>query len=311
MTNKNSFQSYSKLLNNAIKNINKIVKGKEKQIQIAISTIIAKGHLLIEDHPGVGKTTLAKTLASTFGMDFKRIQCTSDLLPGDLIGITYFNQKTREFLFKKGPVFTEFLLLDELNRAQPKTQSALLEAMEERQISHDLETYQLPDYYMVVATKNPYEEIGTFKLPLSQLDRFTASISLGHPDQSVEREILKSVDLSDKKIETIISIEQLIAIQELVPTITLSETILDEIQEIIAYTRKKDYFLSGISTRGAKSFVRLLQGYALVQGRDYVKPEDLRDTLECVLVHRIVTKDGKTVTQKDIQKFYEETDRNF
>jgi MoxR-like ATPase len=151
----NSLRYYSRLLNTAIENINEVVKGKNKQVQIAMATIIAKGHLLIEDHPGVGKTTLAKTLASIFGMDFKRIQCTSDLLPGDLTGITYFDQKNREFVFKKGPIFTEFLLLDELNRAQAKTQSALLEAMEERQVSHDLETYKLPEYYIALATKKP------------------------------------------------------------------------------------------------------------------------------------------------------------
>ena len=310
MIEMDSFKNYSKLLHKAIENINKQVKGKNKQIEIAMSTIIARGHLLIEDQPGVGKTTLAKTIAATFGMDFKRIQATSDLLPGDLIGITYFNQKSREFVFKKGPIFTEFLLLDELNRAQAKTQSALLEVMEERQVSHDMQTYKLPDYYMVVATKNPYEEIGTFKLPLSQLDRFTTSISLGYPEKSVEREILKRTDIQQSQAKSIISIEELVKIQKLVPQITLSDTILDEIQDIIAYTREDENFLSGISTRGALSFVRLLQGYAFLHGRDYVKPEDIRDTLESVLRHRIVTKDSKAINQTDIDRFYAQIDRN-
>lgn len=296
------------LLHEALEKIHYYIKGKKPQITIAMSTILSKGHLLIEDHPGVGKTTLAKTLAAIFGMDFKRVQCTSDLLPGDLTGVTYFNQKSHEFAFRKGPIFTDFLLLDELNRAQPKTQSAFLEALEERQVTHDSQTYPLSEHYVVVATKNPHEEVGTFRLPVSQLDRFAASISLGYPDSVIERDILRAKDRKLELPQAMISIEQLLQLQKQVLDVTISDELLDEIQSLIALTRQKDRFLTGLSTRGAIALVRLTQAFAMLQGRDYAKPEDLRHTLKPVLRHRILKIDGKELSNEEIWQLHEETD---
>lgn len=278
--------------------LNTVILGKEQQVKLALTAIFANGHLLVEDLPGMGKTTLAHALYKVLGLDYNRVQFTSDLLPADLIGASVFNAQASSFEFHRGPVFSSVFLADELNRATPKAQSALLEAMEEGQVSVDGETYALPKPFFVIATQNPQSQSGTFPLPESQLDRFILRVSLGYPDPAIEREILKGKKgrASLNQVKQILSKEKLLYIQHQVPEIKISETLLDYVQRLIAKTRQSDLCHLGLSPRGAIALVKSSQSWALLQGRDYVLPEDVQAVFVAVAGHRII---GKTETQGD------------
>jgi len=281
-------------INTIIDEIEKRIVGKREKIQLALCAFLANGHLLIEDLPGVGKTTLAKVFSRVLGLEYSRVQFTSDLLPSDILGINYFDTTSSSFRFKQGPIFSQFLLADEINRATPKTQSALLEAMEEHQISIDGKTMPLPEPFFVMATKNPYEEVGTFELPSSQLDRFAISFSLGYPDQKAERSILSSsAQLELGQLQSI-DLETINILREAVDKIHISDDLLDYLQEILAFTRDSGLYTQGISTRGALALSRLSKAWALIQDRDYVIPSDLVFLLPYVTAHRLKSKEGSS-----------------
>jgi len=279
-------KQYPKDIEKIITAIETVIQGKSDKIELALATFLANGHLLIDDLPGVGKTTLAKTMAQVLGLKYNRVQFTSDLLPSDIIGVNYYDTNNATFIFKKGAIFSQFLLADEINRASPKTQSALLEAMEESQVSVDGTTHPLPEPFFVVATKNPFEEVGTFELPSSQLDRFMISFSLGYPDAKAERNIL----LSNSKNETVLealSPENITSLREQSSNIHLSESLLDYLQDIIRFTRESGLFQNGLSTRGAIALSEVSKAYAFIQGRDFVTPEDLKTILPFIIAHRL------------------------
>jgi len=285
-------------INNSLDSINQVILGKEKQVKLAFTAILANGHLLVEDLPGMGKTTLAHALYKVLGLDYNRVQFTSDLLPADLIGASVFNAQSSSFEFHPGPVFSSIFLADELNRATPKAQSALLEAMEEGQVSVDGKTYTLPEPFFVIATQNPQSQSGTFPLPESQLDRFLLRISLGYPDPEIEREILlgNKGRASLNQIKQVLSKDSLLEIQHLVPQIKISDTLMDYLQRLVAKTRQDELCHLGLSPRGAIALVKSSQSWALLQGRDYVLPEDVQAVFVAVVGHRLV---GKTETQGD------------
>ncbi|CAA6807129.1 MAG: FIG022979: MoxR-like ATPases [uncultured Thiotrichaceae bacterium] len=282
-----------------LKELNQIILGKEQQVKLALTCLIADGHLLVEDLPGMGKTTLAHALSYVLGLDYKRVQFTSDLLPGDLIGASVFNAQNSEFTFHKGPVFSSLFLADELNRATPKAQSALLEAMEEGQVSVDGQTYALPEPFFVIATQNPQSQYGTFPLPESQLDRFMLRISLGYPDPSVERRILLGQQgrAALGEVKQILSQDNLLKLQRLVPQVKVSETLLDYVQRLIAQTRQSDFCHLGLSPRGAQALMKSSQCWAMLQGRGHVLPEDVQAVFVAVVGHRLV---GKKETRGDL-----------
>lgn len=259
-------------------------------MQLALACLLANGHLLIEDLPGMGKTTLAHALSKTLGLEYSRVQFTSDLLPADLIGASVFNAQSSSFSFHHGPVFSSIFLADELNRATPKAQSALLEAMEESQVSVDGVTYPLPEPFFVIATQNPQSQSGTFSLPESQLDRFMFRISLGYPEPSIEREILKGNRGRDalNEVKQILSRESLLQIQQLVPQVKVSDTLLNYVQRLIAQTRQDDLCHLGLSPRGALALMKSAKCWALLKGREHVLPEDVQAVFVAVVGHRII-----------------------
>ena len=269
--------------------------GKREPIALALATFFARGHLLLEDIPGVGKTTLAKHLSQVLGLHFGRIQFTSDMLPSDILGINYYNQKEGNFVFKKGPIFTSFLLADEINRSMPKTQSALLQAMEEGIVTIDTEAYELQKPFFVMATQNTHEEVGTFPLPNSQLDRFMCSFGIGYPDKVSEREVLKG-ETSHKTVQTksLLTYTQIESYMQLASEVSLSDVLLDFIQEIIAYTRESGLFEYGLSTRGALALIAMLKSWAMMQGRTYATPDDVQMVTGIVCNHRLRFKEGNT-----------------
>jgi MoxR-like ATPase len=282
----------------SLNELNKVILGKEQQVRLALTCVLASGHLLLEDLPGMGKTTLAHALSNVLGLDYKRIQFTSDLLPADLIGASIFDAKASTFSFHPGPIFSSIFLADELNRATPKAQSALLEAMEEGQVSIDGETHKLPDPFFVIATQNPQSQSGTFPLPESQLDRFMFRLSLGYPDPNVERELLKGGQGRSalNQVKRILSPESIKQIQRLIPQVNVSETLLDYVQRLIAQTRQDDLCHLGLSPRGAIALMTSSQCWALLKGRSHVLPEDVQAVFVAVVGHRIV---GKKETQGD------------
>jgi len=269
--------------------------GKREPIALALATFFARGHLLLEDIPGVGKTTLAKHLSQVLGLHFGRIQFTSDMLPSDILGINYYNQKEGAFVFKKGPIFTSFLLADEINRSMPKTQSALLQAMEEGIVTIDTEAYELQKPFFVMATQNTHEEVGTFPLPNSQLDRFMCSFGIGYPDTVSERAILKG-ETTHQSVQTqvLLTPTQIESYMQQASDVTLSDTLLDFIQEIIAYTRESGLFEYGLSTRGALALIAMLKSWAMMQGRTYATPDDVQMVTGIVCNHRLRFKEGNT-----------------
>jgi MoxR-like ATPase len=273
--------------------------GKREPIALALATFFAGGHLLLEDIPGVGKTTLAKHLSQVLGLEFGRIQFTSDMLPSDILGINYYNQKEGSFIFKKGPIFTSFLLADEINRSMPKTQSALLQAMEEGVITIDATAYTLPTPFFVIGTQNPHEEVGTFPLPTSQLDRFMCSFGIGYPDRSSEREILKGETGHSSAIsKPMLSPQQIASYMEQASSVTLSDTLLDFLQEIIAYTRESGLFEYGLSTRGALALTAMTKSLAMLQGRNYAIADDLQTVTSVVCAHRLQFTEGITTAKR-------------
>ncbi len=266
-----------------------IILGKDRQLRLALTCILARGHLLIEDVPGVGKTTLAHVMARLLGLDFQRIQFTSDLLPADIIGVSIYNRDSAGFQFHPGPIFHSFILADEINRATPKTQSALLEAMEENQVTTEGETRKLPQPFVVIATQNPTHQIGTFPLPESQLDRFMMRIELGYPDAQAERELLKGSDRRDMiaSLQACLNGEVLRDLQTQVAQIHIADALLDYAQALIAHSRKPSLYVSGLSPRAGLALLRSAQAWALLDGRKNVIPEDLQAVMPAVIGHRL------------------------
>ena len=271
-------------------NLSKVLKGKDDIIEFAITALLTGGHLLIEDVPGVGKTTLAHALAQSIECTFKRIQFTSDLLPSDVIGVTIFNEATRDFEFKHGPIFANVVLADEINRATPKTQSAMLEAMNEGQVTVDNMTYQIAKPFFIVATQNPYEHSGTYPLPESQLDRFALSIKIGYPDEASEREIARStkLKLSPTALSPVLSSDEALSMQKCAEAVKVEEDLLNYIVTISTATRQHPSVRLGVSPRGTRDFYRSAQAMALVSGRDYIIPDDVKKLAVPALAHRIL-----------------------
>lgn len=266
-----------------------IILGKERQLRQALACLLARGHLLIEDLPGVGKTTLAHTLARLLGLDFQRIQFTSDMLPADILGISVFDRASGAFRFHPGPVFTQVVLADEINRATPKAQSALLEAMEERQVTIEGETRRLPEPFFVIATQNPSHQIGTFPLPESQLDRFLMRIELGYPDRAAERELLEGRDRRALLAEAtpLLDPAALAAAQEQAARLHVAGPLLDYVQALAAHTRTAPEWKNGLSPRAGLGLVAAARAWAMLDGRDHVLPEDVQAVLPAVAAHRL------------------------
>jgi MoxR-like ATPase len=265
------------------------IRGKPEVLRLSLACLLARGHLLIEDVPGVGKTTLAQALARSVDSSFHRLQFTSDMLPSDVLGVTIYNAHAEDFEFKPGPVFTHFLLADEINRATPKTQSALLEAMNERQVTIDGRSWPLAQPFMVIATQNPVEHHGTYPLPESQLDRFLMRIRIGYPDEAAERQILRhSAEPGLEKIHAVISSEDLLHLQETVGHVAVDEALVDYMLAIVKRTREHEALAMGVSPRGAQALFRASQALAAVEGRDYVTPDDVKRMVVPVFAHRVL-----------------------
>jgi MoxR-like ATPase len=281
---------------------NRIILGKESAIRLALACLFARGHLLIEDLPGVGKTTLSHVLASTLGLGFQRIQFTSDLLPADILGVSVYSRETGAFSFHPGPIFTQVILADEINRATPRTQSALLEAMEEQQVTIEGETRPLPEPFFVIATQNPSHQVGTFPLPESQLDRFMMRIELGYPDNKAERELLMGTDRREllKQIKPVIKPERLNEIQHLAEKIHASSAILDYLQDLLEYSRRSNEFQNGLSPRAGLAVLHCAKAWALMEGHAEVLPEDVQAILPSVIGHRLHSLQGLNTSNRDL-----------
>jgi len=276
-------------LDAVIAQANEFILGKEPQIRLALTCLLARGHLLIEDLPGVGKTTLAHVLASSLGLQFNRVQFTSDLLPADILGVSIYERDSGEFRFHPGPIFAQVILADEINRATPKTQSALLEAMEEHQVSVEGETRTLPEPFFVIATQNPAFQIGTFPLPESQLDRFLMVLSLGYPDRQAERALLAGEERRDmlRSIKPVITPAQLLELQNSARQVHASAALIDYIQALLEFSRQSPHYLTGLSPRAGLSLLAAARAWALLDGRDHVLPEDVQAVLAPVIGHRL------------------------
>ncbi|MFN9104878.1 MAG: AAA family ATPase [Betaproteobacteria bacterium] len=276
-------------LSRLVDQISTIVVGKRPQVEDAVACLLAGGHLLIEDVPGVGKTTLAHALAVSLGLDFRRVQFTADLMPSDLIGVSVFERAQERFVFHPGPVFAQVLLADEINRAGPKTQSALLEAMEEHQVSVDNETRPLPEPFFVIATQNPSDQLGTYPLPESQLDRFLLRITLGYPDRAAERELLSGGDRRQaaQQLGAVLPPADLLLAQQEVLAVRAAPPLLDYLQALIDATRSGRWFAQGLSPRAGIAVLRVAKARALMAGRDYVAPDDLQAILPQAIAHRV------------------------
>ena len=270
-----------------------VILGKREVLKLAIACLLARGHLLIEDVPGVGKTTLAQVLGKVLGLGFQRVQFTADLLPADIVGFSNYQRDSGTFEFHHGPVFTHLLLADEVNRASPKAQSALLEAMEERQVTIDGQTRPLPAPFFVIATQNPLHQTGTFPLPESQLDRFLVRLELGYPGRDAERQLLTGQDRREMlaAIQAVANPEQLSRIQRAVPEVKLSAPLLDYVQALLEFTRNNPMYPTGLSPRAGLALTRCAQAWALMAGRDFVLPEDVQAVLPGVVVHRLGRQD--------------------
>ncbi|MEA2490991.1 MAG: MoxR-like ATPase [Acidobacteriota bacterium] len=276
-------------------NVERVIRGKSEVVQFCIAALLAKGHILLEDVPGVGKTTLAHALSRSLSLDFQRIQFTSDLLPADIVGITIYNQDLQEFEFISGPVFTNVLLADEINRATPKSQSALLEAMSEGTITIEKRRMALPDPFLVIATQNPIEHVGTYPLPESQLDRFLMKLTIGYPSATDEKKLLRAGGAQEalEHLAPVLDIEEVRELQERVTAVHVNEALIEYLMTIVETTRTHNEVALGVSTRGALTYYKACQALALVCGRDYVVPEDVKRLAGPVLSHRIVMKDRR------------------
>ena len=270
--------------------LNTVIVGKSARVQDCVACLLAGDHLLIEDVPDVGKTTLAHALAHTFGLQFSRVQFTADLMPSDLIGVSVYERGKEAFMFHPGPVFAQVLLADEINRASPKTQSALLEAMEEKQVSVEGATRALPEPFFVIATQNPHDQLGTYALPESQLDRFLMRISLGYPDRAAERQLLSGDDrrAMASTMLPLLSADDLASLQQQVLAVHAADPLLDYVQDLIAATRSGRWFLQGLSPRAGIALVRAAKAQALISGRDYVAPDDVQAIIAQTIAHRLV-----------------------
>ncbi|MEQ1776700.1 MAG: MoxR family ATPase [Burkholderiales bacterium] len=269
--------------------VSSIILGKQQQIRLALACLIARGHLLIEDVPGVGKTTLAHALAASLGLNFHRIQFTSDLLPADVLGVAVYNSDQTRFEFHPGPIFSQVVLADEINRATPKAQSALLEAMEEHQVTVEGETRRLPDPFFVIATQNPSHQIGTFPLPESQLDRFLMRIELGYPDADAERALLRGENRRDllERIQPCMAPAELLALQREGQLVHVSDALLDYVQALVGHTRRSADYVAGLSPRAALALTQAARAWALLDARKHVVPEDVQAVLPGVVGHRL------------------------
>jgi len=282
----NAKQKIQALLNQ----LNTVIVGKPGQVRDCVACLLAGGHLLIEDVPGVGKTTLAHALSRSFGLQFSRVQFTADLMPSDLTGVSIYERQKESFVFHPGPVFAQVLLADEINRASPRTQSALLEAMEEKQVTVEGETRPLPVPFFVIATQNPHDQLGTYSLPESQLDRFHMRISLGYPDRAAERLLLGGSDRREMvdKLETLLTPHDLLELQQEVLQVHAAEPLLNYLQDLIAATRSGQWFLQGLSPRAGIAVMRAARAQAFLSGRDYVAPDDVVAVLPQTAAHRLV-----------------------
>jgi len=276
-------------LKNVIDSAGKVILGKEHQVRLSLACLLARGHLLIEDLPGVGKTTLAHVLARLLGLQFHRIQFTSDMLPADIIGVSVYDRDSATFKFHPGPIFAQLILADEVNRATPKTQSALLEAMEEHQVTAEGETRRLPEPFFVIATQNPSNQVGTFALPESQLDRFLMRIELGYPDRAAERALLLGSDRRDMMaaLSPCLAPGELLELQNMVKNVHAAPPLLDYIQALVEHSRRSPEYASGLSPRAALALLSVARAWTLVQGRDAVVPEDVQAVLPGVAGHRL------------------------
>jgi MoxR-like ATPase len=274
-------------IDNTIAAIEGVILGKAQQVRLCLTCLLARGHLLIEDVPGVGKTTLAHTLARVLGLEWTRVQFTSDMLPADIVGVSIFDRATNQFQFRRGPVFTQLLLADEVNRASPKAQSALLEAMEERQVSIDGVTHRLPEPFFVVATQNPHEQIGTYGLPESQLDRFLMRVSLGYPDPASERRVLLQGERREvlDRTPAVLNGEQVLALQRAARSVHVADALLDYVQALVARSRVE--MALGLSPRAAQGLVRAAQAWALIGGEKAVLPEHVQAVFPAIAAHRL------------------------
>ena len=270
--------------------LNTVIVGKPSQVRDCVACLLAGGHLLIEDVPGVGKTTLAHALARAFGLQFSRVQFTADLMPSDLSGVSVYDRGKETFIFHPGPIFAQVLLADEINRASPKTQSALLEAMEEKQVTVEGETRALPSPFFVIATQNPHDQLGTFALPESQLDRFLMRISLGYPDRAAERALFSGEDRREmvENLQNTLSPLELQVLQQQVLAIHAADPLLDYVQDLVAASRSGRWFLQGLSPRAAIAVIRAAKAQALLSGRDYVAPDDVQSILPQTVAHRLI-----------------------
>jgi MoxR-like ATPase len=282
-------------------NVERVIRGKSEVVQFCIAALLAKGHILLEDVPGVGKTTLAHALARSLSLDFQRIQFTSDLLPADIVGVTIYNQDLQEFEFISGPVFTNVLLADEINRATPKSQSALLEAMSEGTITIEKRRMALPDPFLVIATQNPIEHVGTYPLPESQLDRFLMKLTIGYPNATDEKKLLRAGGAHDalEHLMPVLDVEEVRELQLRVSDVHVSEPLIEYLMSIVETTRTHAEVALGVSTRGALTYFKACQALAMVNGRDFVIPEDIKRLAGPVLSHRIVMKDRR-LTRGDL-----------
>jgi len=286
-------------LNELEGSLNTSIRGKPEVVRLSVVCLLARGHLLIEDVPGVGKTTLAQALARAVHCSFHRLQFTSDMLPSDVLGVTIYNAHTQDFEFKQGPVFTNFLLADEINRATPKTQSALLEAMNEVQVTIESHSYPLEQPFMVMATQNPVEHHGTYPLPESQLDRFLMRIRIGYPDRQAEREILRNFDgVHSEVVRAVLSADELLDLQQQAGKIGVDETVVDYMLAIVERTRTHESLALGVSPRGAQALYRATQALAMVEGRDYVIPDDVKRLVIPVFAHRIAINARASLAQR-------------
>jgi MoxR-like ATPase len=301
-TTDNSIADCQTDIDHAISAIETIILGKPMQIKLAVCCLIARGHCLIEDLPGVGKTTLSQTIAQVFGLDFNRIQFTSDLLPADILGVSIFDPEARVFKFHPGPIFAHFLLADEINRATPKTQSALLEAMEEKQITVEGATHRLDEPFFVIGTQNPLDQSGTFPLPESQLDRFMMKLSLGYPDQKAERALLSGGNPRDlmRQLQPVISIERFLAIQAAVDNVHCSEPLLDYVQHLVQATRNPGLFVYGISPRAGLAIIQASRAWAIMDGRSHAEPGDVQAVFDVIAEHRLTPAEQHSRSTSDL-----------